>query len=157
MQAVPAPNASYILFSFAALTRSYILNSLMETLNSFRSCMSLIMLILVMPGRISWSNKARMLSKLRYAVASAWLSKAQLRRLDGFQARCLHSILKIPPSFLSRIGNEAVRNRVGVRTFVCGNCGSAGTLLCKRNCGESTQTHHFYIHNCSSVITIVQV
>ena len=34
-------------------------------------------------------------SKLRYAVASAWLWKADLRRLDGFQAGCLRKMLGI--------------------------------------------------------------
>ena len=56
MQAVPAPKASYMRFSFAALTRSQILNSLIDTLNSFKSLMSLRRLILVTPGRIVPSN-----------------------------------------------------------------------------------------------------
>ena len=34
-------------------------------------------------------------SKLRYALSSAWLLKADLRRLDGFQARCLRKILGV--------------------------------------------------------------
>ena len=56
---------------------------------------------------------ALILSKLCYGVASAWLSKADLRRLDGFQAKCLRMILRIGPSFLSRISNERVRQQGG--------------------------------------------
>jgi hypothetical protein len=48
-------------------------------------------------------------SKLRYGVASAWLSKCDLRRLDGFQAWCLRVLLKIPSSFVSRVSNARVR------------------------------------------------
>ena len=52
-------------------------------------------------------------SMLRYGTASAWLSKSDLRRIDGFQANCLRTILRIPPSFLSRITNEKVRQCAG--------------------------------------------
>ena len=48
-------------------------------------------------------------NKLRYGVASAWLAKADLRRIDGFQANCLRKMLRIPVSFVSRITNERVR------------------------------------------------
>ena len=47
-------------------------------------------------------------SKLLYAVASAWLTKGDRRRLDGFHVRCLRQILKIPPSFVSRVSNAKV-------------------------------------------------
>jgi len=57
------------------------------------------------------------LSKVRYAVASAWRSKADLRRLHGFQARCLRSVLKVPPAFLTRVSNEAVRQLAGARAL----------------------------------------
>ena len=53
-------------------------------------------------------------SKLRNATASAWLLKADLRRLDGFQAYCLRRILRIPPSFISRVSNETVRKECGM-------------------------------------------
>ena len=56
-------------------------------------------------------------SQLRYAVASAWLLKADLRRLDGFQAGCLRKILKIPSSFYSRISNQKVREKAGMQQF----------------------------------------
>ena len=42
-----------------------------------------------------------------------WLVKAQMRRLDGFQARCLRTILKIQPAYFSRISNESVRQTAG--------------------------------------------
>ena len=57
------------------------------------------------------------LSKLRYAVASAWLSKGDLRRLDGFHARCLRQMLHIPPSFISRVSNDKVRQAAGQEAF----------------------------------------
>ena len=57
------------------------------------------------------------LSKLRYGVASAWLSKADLRRLDGFQARCLRILLGVKPASFSRISNERVRSMAGQKQF----------------------------------------
>ena len=51
-------------------------------------------------------------------------TKAELRRLDGFQAKCLRAILKIPPSQFSRISNLAVRERA--------NCKSASQILLER-------------------------
>ena len=54
-------------------------------------------------------------SKLAYAVASAWLLKTEQRRLDGFQAKCLRRILKIPPSFLSRFSKKTVLTKAGAR------------------------------------------
>jgi len=54
-------------------------------------------------------------SKLRYAVASAWLLKSDLRRIDGFQAACLRKILKIPSAFYSRISNQRVREQSGLQ------------------------------------------
>ena len=48
-------------------------------------------------------------SKLLYGLVTASFTKAQLRRLDGFQAKCLRTIMGVQPSFLSRISNETVR------------------------------------------------
>ena len=56
-------------------------------------------------------------SKMRYGTASAWLSKSDMRRIDGFQARCLRILLGIPPSFISRVSNEAVRSLAGQRPW----------------------------------------
>ena len=49
------------------------------------------------------------LNKLHYGVASAWLSKSDLRRLDGFNANCLRRLLKIPSAYFSRVSNNCVR------------------------------------------------
>ena len=57
------------------------------------------------------------ISKLRYGITSAWLAKADWRRLDGFQARCLREILRIPPAFVSRVSNERVRATAGHEAF----------------------------------------
>ena len=56
-------------------------------------------------------------SKLRYALSSAWLLKADLRRLDGFQARCLRKILGVQHSFTSRVSNASVLQQSGRRAL----------------------------------------
>ena len=56
---------------------------------------------------------ALILSKLRYGVASSWLSKSELRRLDGFEAWCLRKMLGIKHSFISRVSNARVRQVAG--------------------------------------------
>ena len=50
-------------------------------------------------------------SKLMYGLVMGSFTKAELRRLDGFQAKCLRAILKIPSSQFSRVSNFAVRER----------------------------------------------
>ena len=57
------------------------------------------------------------LSKLGYALASLWLTKSDLRRLDGFHANCLRKILRIPSAFLSRVSNDKVRARAAQQPF----------------------------------------
>ena len=52
-----------------------------------------------------------MFSKLLYGLHTARFTTAQFRRLDGFQARRLRSILRIPPAYISRISNAVVRDR----------------------------------------------
>ena len=56
---------------------------------------------------------ACVVSLLMYSLHTAWLCKADLRKLDAFQARCLRSILGIPHSFISRVRNETVLQEVG--------------------------------------------
>ena len=56
-------------------------------------------------------------SKLLHSLSTATCTVAELSRLDGYQAKCLRSILHIPPSFLSRIPNEVVRQRANCRCF----------------------------------------
>ena len=54
---------------------------------------------------------AVVISKLMYALSSAWLLQADLRRLNGFYCNCLRQILRIPPSYVSRISNAEVLSR----------------------------------------------
>ncbi|CAE8716994.1 unnamed protein product [Polarella glacialis] len=56
-------------------------------------------------------------SKLAYGLHAAYLNKAEGRRLDGFQARCLKRIFGIPPSFLSRVTSKFVLEQSGVQKF----------------------------------------
>jgi hypothetical protein len=60
---------------------------------------------------------AMILSKLRYALSSSWLVKADLRRLDGFEAACLRKMLGIKHSFWSRVSNAEVRKIAGQPPF----------------------------------------
>ena len=47
-------------------------------------------------------------TKLTYGLFTAALNAKENRRLDGFQARCLRRILKIPHAYYSRISNATV-------------------------------------------------
>ena len=57
------------------------------------------------------------ISRLIYGLASMWLMVGQRRRLDGFYARCLRSILRVPHSFISRVSNAQVFCKAGVSKF----------------------------------------
>ena len=61
--------------------------------------------------------QALVVAKLIYGLSSMWMVTVQLRRLDGFYARCLRQILKIPCSFVSRISNARVFAKAGVKPF----------------------------------------
>ena len=63
--------------------------------------------------------EALILSKLRYATASAWLLKAELRRLDGFQASCLRQILKVPSPYISRVSNKKILELSNAQKLSC--------------------------------------
>ena len=52
-------------------------------------------------------------SKLMYALSTCCFVKAELRRLDGFQSKCLRVILGILPSYLSHVSKAAVREKAG--------------------------------------------
>lgn len=52
--------------------------------------------------------EATVLPKLLYGLAAAWLNKAERRRLDGFQNRCLREIWGIKLAFLSRVSSFSV-------------------------------------------------
>ena len=56
-------------------------------------------------------------SKLSYSLVTAWLTKYQRRKLDGFQNRCLRQIIGILPSFYSRVSNIEVLRRYGMVKF----------------------------------------
>jgi len=56
-------------------------------------------------------------SRLLYGLSSAWLNVAEIRRLNGFQARCLRVILGVKPAFYSRISNATVLTRSGQTSF----------------------------------------
>ena len=58
-----------------------------------------------------------MTSKVMYSLNSAWLNKAERRRLDGFQARCLRRILHIPHAYFSRVSNEQVLSQSGQQPY----------------------------------------
>ena len=49
--------------------------------------------------------KALVESRLLYSLCALCLTVAELRRLDGFQNRCLRVALGIKPSFVSRVRN----------------------------------------------------
>ena len=48
------------------------------------------------------------ISKLSFAVECECLRKADKTRLDAFHGKCLRKILKVPPSWISRITNSTV-------------------------------------------------
>lgn len=50
-------------------------------------------------------------SQVMYGLSSAWLTKADQRRLNGFQARCLRVLIRVAPSYVSRISNRIVLER----------------------------------------------
>ena len=53
------------------------------------------------------------MSKLTYSLHVAWLTLAERRRLDAFQARALRKILRIAPSYYSRVSNADVLGQAG--------------------------------------------
>lgn len=63
-------------------------------------------------------------SRLLYGLSTGCYTKAQLRQIDGFQARCLRAILGVLPSHLSRVSNATVRQQADWK--------SASSLLLER-------------------------
>ena len=51
-------------------------------------------------------------SRFLYGLASACFTKAELRRIDGFQCKCLRRISGIPTAYYSRVSNATVRERL---------------------------------------------
>ena len=60
---------------------------------------------------------ALIVSKLSYGLSTLCLATAQKRRLDGFHARCLRRILRIPAAYVSRVPNATVLSKAGVAPF----------------------------------------
>ena len=60
---------------------------------------------------------ACVVSRLMYSRHTAWLCKADLRKIDAFQARCFGSILDIPHSFISHVRNDCVTRSWRWKTF----------------------------------------
>ena len=52
-------------------------------------------------------------SRLMYGLVSCCFTVADLRRLDGFQARCLRKVVGVAPSFISRVSNKEVLRIAG--------------------------------------------
>ena len=50
-------------------------------------------------------------TQLLYGLSSTWLNAKSRRKLDGFQSRCLRVILKIKPSYYSRVSNQTVLDK----------------------------------------------
>ena len=59
--------------------------------------------------------QAFIISRLVYGLSTAWLVKAQRRRLDGFYARSLRRIFHVPAAFISRVSNAKVFELAKVR------------------------------------------
>ena len=51
---------------------------------------------------------ACVISRLLYSLHTAWLRKAELRKIDGFQAKCLRKILGIQHAFYSHVRDETI-------------------------------------------------
>ena len=58
---------------------------------------------------------ACVVNTLLYNLNTAWLSAAARRRLNGFHARCIRQILRIPPAFVSHVTNEVVLRMAGAQ------------------------------------------
>jgi len=56
-------------------------------------------------------------SKLLYGLSTAVYTKAESRRIDGFQSRCLRQLLKIPAAYISRVSNATVLQKCDVQAL----------------------------------------
>ena len=56
--------------------------------------------------------QACIVSKLLYGLQTAWLTKAQNNKLDGFHAKCVRKIVGIQHNYWSRVSNKDVLSRV---------------------------------------------
>ena len=79
---------------------------------------------------LTWPRKLRIYSsivesKLLYGLAGSCLTKSELRRLDGFQNRCVRQIIGVRPSWISRVSNIDVLTRAN-------HALASRQLLCKQ-------------------------
>ena len=51
---------------------------------------------------------ACIIQRLLYSLEGTWLNKHVVKKLDGFYCKCLRHILKISPSFISRVSNKYI-------------------------------------------------
>eukprot|EP00933_Yihiella_yeosuensis_P073257 TRINITY_DN8187_c0_g2_i2.p1 TRINITY_DN8187_c0_g2~~TRINITY_DN8187_c0_g2_i2.p1 ORF type:complete len:238 (-),score=0.27 TRINITY_DN8187_c0_g2_i2:31-744(-) len=65
-------------------------------------------------GRKIQIYRACVQSVLMYGLTTVCLNVVEKRRLDGFHCRCLRKILRIPPSFYSRVPNSTVLSEAGL-------------------------------------------
>ena len=56
-------------------------------------------------------------SKVTYCLSTACFKQAELRKLDGFQNRCLRCIFRIPQAYISRISNAQVRAQAQLKSL----------------------------------------
>ena len=68
------------------------------------------------------------LSYLFFVCKICWLSECELNRLKATHCRFLRRILNIPPSFVSRLSNAEIYNRVGM--CPAGSCCWSGNYSC---------------------------
>ena len=70
---------------------------------------------------LTWKEKLHIfeslvLSKLLFSLVGVVLNKAQERKLNGFQNRCLRKIIGMKPAFVSRVSNATVLQRCSCYT-----------------------------------------
>ena len=71
-------------------------------------------------SQLSQAQKLRIfdacvVAKLVYGIFTATLNQAERRRIDGFHARCLRRIIRVPPAYVSRVSNASVMKMSGQR------------------------------------------
>ena len=67
---------------------------------------------------LTWKRKlaiydAIIESKLLYGLSSICLTVTQERQLNGFQNRCVRTIIGVKPSYISRVSNDDVLSKAG--------------------------------------------
>ena len=60
---------------------------------------------------------ACVVSKLTYNLHSLWLNKNEQGKIDALHVRCLRKVLKIAPSYYSRVSNQTVLQQAGARSI----------------------------------------